>query len=1032
MSDITANHIFARFKKSDQKNIHMQNKGLITIFAILFGLVSIYQLSFTFVANKVEDSAKEFANSKFTAEQPDERDNAEARYLDSVANNTVFLGIDYKTAKDKELNKGLDLKGGINVILEVSVKDILKGLANNTKDPAFNQALERASELQKDSQDTYLESFFKAFEELPGENELASPDIFFNKNLEDVINVGMTNEEVKPVIEKKIDESITSAFEVLRKRIDKFGVTQPNIQRLGKSARILVELPGAKDVDRVKKLLQSTAQLEFWDVYKFDDIAGFLQAADTKAGEIAMANTSTETTDTTKTVVDSTKTEDDEVSKLLGGEDLKDTLANDNTANPILSKMVALGTQGSPVIATFRLKDTSVINGYLRNPQVKSLLPNELRYAKFVWGLPESNSQLNGEETTALYALKGNRENVPPLGGGVVVDARQEFDNLSRVVVSMQMNGQGAKIWEQMTGNAYQNQSQIAIVLDNIVYSAPGVTSGPIAGGRSQISGDFTVPQGQDLANVLRAGKLPASAEIIQGEMVGPTLGQEAINSGVMSFFIAFLIVILWMIGYYGRAGIFADIALLVNLLFIFGILAGLGAVLTLPGIAGIILTIGMSVDANVLIFERIKEELAKGKAQKDAVKDGFNNALSSILDSNITTGLTGLILLVFGTGPIQGFATTLLIGIATSLFTAIFITRLFIDSYTKNGKSLPCSTSLTKNLFKNLNIQFLRKRKIAYVISGILILISLGSLLTAGLNQGVDFVGGRTYTVRFAKDVNSQEVQENLIQTFGSAEAKTYGGDNQLKITTKYKVDETGTEVDEEIERMLFETVKKDMPANMTYDEFVGDQTGKTIGRMEYYKVSPTIADDIKKDSFWAVFGSLVVVFLYILLRFRRWQFSLGAVVAVVHDVIIVLGIFSLTYRIMPFSMEIDQGFIAAILTVIGYSLNDTVIVFDRIREYFNEHPTWKMSRIIDVALNSTISRTLNTSLTTLIVLLCMFFFGAESIRGLLFAIIVGIVVGTYSSLFIATPIMYDTVKRKKVEDFLDKKEEEEAALEA
>ncbi|HNP69098.1 MAG TPA: protein translocase subunit SecDF [Aequorivita sp.] len=1012
----------------------MQNKGLITVFAILFGLVSIYQLSFTFVANKVEDSAKEFANSKFSENEPHERDDAEARYLDSVANNPVFLGIDYKTAKEKELNKGLDLKGGINVILEVSVKDILKGLANNTKDPAFNQALENAKELQKNSQDTYLESFFKAFEALPGENELASPDIFFNKNLEDVINVGMTNDQVKPIISKKIDESITSAFEVLRKRIDKFGVTQPNIQRLGQSARILVELPGAKDVDRVKKLLQSTAQLEFWDVYKFEEIAGFLQAADAKAGEIAMAKNASETekiTDTTSTVADTSKTEEDDVSKLLGGQDVNDSLVDDNKANPILSKMVSLGNQGSPVIATFRLKDTAAINGYFRNPQIKSLLPNELRFAKFVWGLPEVEPQSN-EEVTALYALKSNRDNVPPLGGSVVVDARQEYDNLSRVVVSMQMNGQGAKVWEQMTGNAYENQSQIAIVLDNIVYSAPGVTSGPIAGGRSQISGDFTVNQGQDLANVLRAGKLPASAEIIQGEVVGPTLGHEAINSGVMSFVIALFIVLLWMIGYYGKAGLFADVALLVNILFIFGILAGLGAVLTLPGIAGIVLTIGMSVDANVLIFERIKEELAKGKAQKDAIKDGFNNALSSILDANITTGLTGLILLVFGTGPIQGFATTLLIGIATALFTAIFITRLFIDSYTKNGKPLPCSTSITKNLFTNVHVSFLKKRKMAYVISAIMLLISVSSLFINGLNQGVDFVGGRTYTVRFDKDVNAQEIQDNLIATFGSAEAKTYGGDNQLKITTKYKVDETGTEVDEEIERMVFETVKKDMPADMTYEDFVGDREGKTIGRMEYYKVSPTIADDIKKDSFWAVFGSLVVVFLYILLRFRRWQFSLGAVVAVFHDVLIVLGVFSLTYKFMPFSMEIDQAFIAAILTVIGYSLNDTVIVFDRIREYFGEHPSWKMNRIIDVALSSTLSRTLNTSFTTLIVLLSMFFLGAESIRGLLFAIIVGIVVGTYSSLFIATPVMYDSIKRKKVEDLIDKKEEADPALEA
>ncbi|WP_310992453.1 protein translocase subunit SecDF [Aequorivita marina] len=1015
----------------------MQNKGLITVFAIIFGLVSIYQLSFTFVASKVEGNAKEFAQSKFSENEPHKRENAAARYLDSVATDPVMLGIDYKTAKEKELNKGLDLKGGINVILQVSVKDILKGLANHTKDPAFNQALERAAELQKNSQDTYLNLFFQAFDEIPGENNLASPDIFFNKNLEEDIEVGMTNGEVKPVIERKVDESITSAFEVLRKRIDKFGVTQPNIQRLGKSARILVELPGAKDVDRVKKLLQSTAQLEFWDTYKFEEVAGFLQAADTKAGEIEMAKAGIETStedEAAQTEVDSTETEEDDVSKLLGGEDVNDTLVDDNKANPILSKMVSLGTQGGPVIATFKLQDTAAINAYLRNPQIRSLMPNEMRYAKLVWGLPEANPQLDGAETAALYALKGNRDNVPPLGGNVVVDARQEYDNLSRVVVSMQMNGQGAKVWEQMTGAAYQNQSQIAIVLDDIVYSAPGVTSGPIAGGRSQISGNFTVPQGQDLANVLRAGKLPASAEIVQGEVVGPTLGHEAINSGVLSFLIALGIVLVWMVFYYGKAGVFADIALLVNILFIFGILAGLGAVLTLPGIAGIVLTIGMSVDANVLIFERIKEELAKGKAQKDAIKDGFNNALSSILDANITTGLTGLILLVFGTGPIQGFATTLLIGIATALFTAIFVTRLFIDGYTKNGKPLPCSTSLTKNLFTDLHIEFLRKRKKAYIFSAIMILISLTSLFTIGLNQGVDFVGGRTYTVRFAKDVNSAKIQADLIKTFGSAEAKTYGGDNQLKITTKYKVDETGTDVDDEIEQMLFETVKSDMPEGMTFEDFVGDQEGKSIGRMEYYKVSPTIADDIKKDSFWAVLGSLVVVFLYILLRFRKWQFGLGAVAAIFHDVVIVLGIFSLTYRFMPFSMEIDQAFIAAILTVVGYSLNDTVIVFDRIREFFGVHPNWKMYRVIDVALNSTLGRTLNTSFTTLVVLLCMFFFGAESIRGLLFAIIVGIFVGTYSSLFIATPIMYDTVKRKNIEDLMKKKEEEEEepALEA
>lgn len=1022
----------------------MQNKGLIITFAVLFGLVSIYQLSFTLIANKVERDARAYAENKYPADQPDMREEAQAHYLDSIAFDPIFMGIDYNTAVERELNRGLDLKGGINVILEISVKDLLRNLANNTKDPAFNQALEQADELQKSTQDTYLESFFKAFEALPGENNLASPSIFFNKNLEDEINPTMTNAQVRPIIERKIDESVTSAFEVLRKRIDKFGVTQPNIQRLGQSGRILVELPGAKDVDRVKNLLQSTAQLEFWEVFKFEEVAGFLQAADQKAGEIALANaekqsptetleedvpsTEEETIDAliAETENDTLAEEEDDISRLLGGEDLSEDGTDESLSNPILSKMTSLGFQGGPVIANFRVRDTAEINSYLQHPQIRSLLPSELRYAKFVWGIPVSDQQTRGAEITALYALKGNRDNQPPLGGDVVVDARQEFDQMSRVVVSMQMNGRGAKVWEEMTGKAFQNASQIAIVLDNIVYSAPGVTTGAISGGRSQISGDFTVNEGQDLANVLRAGKLPASADIVQAEVVGPTLGQEAINSGILSFIIAFVAVVLWMILYYGRAGYFADIALVLNILFIFGILAGIGAVLSLPGIAGIVLTIGMAVDANVLIFERIREELAKGKSQKDANKDGFANALSSILDANITTALTGFILLIFGTGPIQGFATTLLIGIATSLFTAIFITRILIENHSKDGKSLPCATAFSKNMFRDVNIQFLKKRKMAYVFSGILILASIVSLATLGLNQGVDFVGGRTYTVRFAQDVNSNEVQENLIETFGSAEAKTYGGNNQLKITTKYKVEETGTEIDNEIEEMLYTALVPYLPQGMTFEEFSTDSAGKTVGKMESYKVSPTIADNIKRDSFWAVLGSMVAIFLYILIRFKRWQFGVGAIASVLHDVIVVLGIFSLTYNFMPFSMEIDQSFIAAILTVVGYSVNDTVIIFDRIREYFATNKNWKMNRTINMALNSTLGRTVNTLLTTLIVLLCMFFLGAESIRSLLFAIIIGIVVGTYSSIFIATPIMYDMAKNKELDDLLDSKTEE------
>ncbi|UBZ07515.1 protein translocase subunit SecDF [Salegentibacter mishustinae] len=991
----------------------MQNKGLIKVFAILFGLVCIYQLSFTFITNNVESEAEDFARQKISENVENYsalRDVEQQNYLDSVANNEIVAGITYSDAKDKELNKGLDLKGGINVILQISVKDILAGLANNTDDPAFNQAIAEADEASTDSQDDYVDLFFEAFNNIP-DAKLASPDVFANKTLSDEINFEMSNDEVETVIRRKVDESITSAFEVLRKRIDKFGVTQPNIQRLGNSGRILVELPGAKDINRVQGLLQSTAQLEFWHVYKNNELGNFLAQANNVLKDVVGEETEVQA-DTTAAESDS------DIDELLAeSEESTDEVSTGN--NPLFELVEGPGFQGGPVLAYFSVQDTAKVNKYLSMPQVRSLLPAEQRYAKFAWGIPEE------EGVVGLYALKGNRNMEPPLSGDVITDAQQTYDQMGRVAVSMQMDGRGAKLWEEMTGLASTQQSNIAIVLDNTVYSAPGVSTGPISGGRSEISGDFTITEGQDLANVLRAGKLPASADIIQSEIVGPSLGQEAIDSGIWSFAIALVFVLLWMIFYYGKAGLFADVALAVNILFIFGILAGLGAVLTLPGIAGIVLTIGISVDANVLIFERIREELAKGKVQKDAIKDGFNNALSSILDANITTGLTGFILLILGTGPIKGFATTLLIGIATSLFTAIFITRLFIDGYGKNGKSLDFATGATKNLFRNVKIDWLGKRKMAYIISGILIIISIGSIMVQGLNPGVDFVGGRTYTVRFDQDVNPTDVEQDLIAEFGSAEAKTFGPNNQLKITTKYKVDEESTEVDNEIQQSMFNALQSYLPQDLTFDEFTTGGAEREIGIMQSMKVGPTIADDIKNDSFWAILGSLVVIFLYILLRFRKWQFSIGAVAAVAHDVIIVLGVFSLLYKVMPFSMEINQAFIAAILTVIGYSLNDTVVVFDRIREFVNEHTSWPLGKTVNVALDSTISRTLNTSLTTLIVLLAIFIFGGESIRGFMFALIIGVIVGTYSSLFIATPVMFDSVtdkskieKKKKIEE--------------
>ena len=581
--------------------------------------------------------------------------------------------------------------------------------------------------------------------------------------------------------------------------------------------------------------------------------------------------------------------------------------------------------------------------------------------------------------------------------------------------VNMQMNGMGAKLWEDLTGDAYKNNYNIAIVLDETVYSAPGVTSGPISGGRSEITGDFSLNDAIDLANVLRAGKLPASADIIQSEIIGPSLGKESIEKGINSFLIALLLVLIWMYFYYGRAGLFADVALVLNIVLIFGFLSGLGAVLTLPGIAGIVLTIGMSVDANVLIFERVREELRREKGLKQAVSDGFSNALSSILDANITTGVTALVLFVFGTGPIKGFATTLLIGIMTSLFTAIFITRMLVENHISKSKLLNFSTSLTKNWLSNIGISFLIKRRISYVVSGTFIIIGLSSLFINGLNQGVDFVGGRSYVVRFEQPVSQEKIQSNLIKVLGNAEVKTFGSDNQLKITTNYKVDIDSSDIDDEINNILYTDLIEFMPENIAYEDFVvnGDEN-KQAGIMSSIKVGPTIADDIKKNSFYAVFGSLIIVFLYILLRFKNWQFSLGAVSAVFHDVLVVLGIFSLTYSFMPFNMEINQAFIAAVLTVIGYSLNDTVVVFDRIREYRNINTSWELPRVVDSALNSTLSRTLNTSFTTLVVLISIFVFGGESIRGFMFALIVGVLIGTYSSVFVATPVMYDTLKNK------------------
>ncbi|QXP73557.1 protein translocase subunit SecDF [Tenacibaculum sp. AHE15PA] len=992
----------------------MQNKGLIKLFAVLFGLVSLYQLSFTFFANKVEDSAKVYAKENVKDNNGRELARFERKYLDSVANDKIVnLGVaeySYNDIKEREMNLGLDLKGGINAILQVSVKDILVALANNSNNSVFREALEKANEAQKASQDNYLDLFFSEFETLSnGTVKLSDPAIFGTKSLREKIDFNKTNAEVKVVLQEEINTSINTSFEVLRSRIDKFGVTQPNIQRIGNSGRIQIELAGAKDIERVTKLITSTAELQFWEVYTNAEVQNFFFAANAKVAEILKDDS------TTEKVKDSTKTDD--IDDLLGASADSTKVDNQKNLFTYLYPRVAQNQQQmSSLVAEARVQDTAKVNSLLANKSVRALLPTNLKYVKFLWDYKAKTGADGTSEIIGLYAIKSNRNDKPAIDGDVIADAKQDYDELSKPVVSMLMNASGTKKWAKMTG---ENVGKfVAVVLDDYVYTAP-VVNGVIPGGSTQISGGtMSVTEAQDISTVLKAGKLPAPARIIQMEVVGPSLGQESIDASIWSFGLAILLILIWMILYYGKAGLYANIALLVNILFIFGWLVSFNAVLTLPGIAGIILTIGMSVDANVIIFERIKEALRGGKSLDTAVSEGFSfkGALSAIIDANITTFLTGLILFIFGTGPIKGFAYTLMLGIATSLFTAIFITRLLIDGSVNKKANLTFNTNISKNWFNNINIEFLKKRKLAYIISGFFILAGLVSIFTLGLKQGVDFKGGRSYVVRFDQPMNATEVAASLQGAFEAApEVKTYGSDNQLKITTAFKIDEEGTEVDEQVQNALYSGLKSYL-GTTSYEDFKPGFEKAGSGIMSYMKVEPTIADDIKKSALWAVIGSLLVVFLYILLRFRKMSYSIGAVAAVFHDVLVVLGVFSICYKFMPFDMEIGQSFIAAILTVVGYSLNDTVVIFDRIREYAGESKTFTAG-LVDKALSSTLGRTINTSLTTLLVMLAIFFFGGDSIKGFMFALIVGVVVGTYSSLFVATPIMFDASKKEDKE---------------
>ena len=997
----------------------MQNRNVIKIFAIIFAIVCLYQLSFTWVANGVEDDAVAYA-ADFNE---DEREGKEKFYLDSISSEQVYdillTSYTYAECQQREINLGLDLKGGMNVTLEVMVVDVVKALSNQNKDETFNAAIANTLSAQEDSQDDFVTIFGREYEKLAPAPNTGLSALFSTPDLRDKVQFSSTNLEVIEVLKLEVEDAIARSFNILRSRIDRFGVTQPNIQRLETAGRILVELPGIKDPERARKLLQSTAQLEFWETYEYNELFQALESANTFLRETAEAVT---------VEVDSVKVETIKVEELVEQEDTTqditsdllaeieaDTLVADSAANnlsfeefasenPLYALLYPNVDQQNqlnegPVVGFCAVKDTAALNVYLKDDAIRKFFPVDVKFAYTVKPYDPDGKFVQ------LVALKSDRNGKSAMEGDVVTDAVQVFGQFaSSAEVSMEMNAEGAKQWKRLT--AENIKKSVAIVLDGYVYSYPTVQA-EIAGGRSSITGNFTVNEAKDLANILKSGKLPAPARIIEEAIVGPSLGEEAISSGLTSFIFALLLVLAYMIFYYNGAGVVSNIALLANIFFIFGVLSSLGAVLTLPGIAGIILTIGMSVDANVLIYERIREELRNGKGLRLAIEDGYNNAYSSIIDANVTTLLTGIILYTFGTGPIKGFATTLIIGILTSLFAAIFITRLVISYRLNKGKTISFATKLTEGAFKNINIDFIGKRKRFYILSAVIVLLGIGSLVTKGLNYGVDFVGGRTYVVRFDDTVNNEELRSALTDVFVDADGlnytpqvKTFGDDNQVKVTTSFMIENSEPTTDLIVESKLSEGLST---------------TGLEYEIMSSQKVGPTIADDIKDAAVWSVFFSLLVIFLYILVRFRKWQFSLGAVVAVFHDVLIVLSIFSIFYGILPFSLEIDQAFIAAILTIIGYSLNDTVVVFDRVREYMNDNKKKGVHELINGALNSTLSRTINTSLTTFCVLLIIFIFGGEVIRGFMFALMVGVVVGTYSSLFVASPIMLDTIKKKE-----------------
>ncbi|MBR2859543.1 MAG: protein translocase subunit SecDF [Alistipes sp.] len=983
----------------------MQSKGVIKWVAILLGLACLYQLSFTWKTRSVEKAAVEYAKS-FPAE---EQASMEQYYLDSIENKTVYnvglTSFTYKQCKEKEINLGLDLKGGMNVMLEIQVEDVVKALAGESQhDPNFVVALAEANEALRQGTGGYIETLAEAYSKASNGAPLA--DLFVSPDRKD-IKAGMSDNEVVKVLKQETDDALAASFNILRSRIDHFGVVQPNIQRMPNSNRILVELPGVKEPERVRKLLQGTASLEFWTTYNGQELLPALQRADMAVKAYRDAHKEVEAKAEQKSDAPALAAEVSEEAKA------EEVARFSRERNPLLALLNPAYANGA-VLGAATAADIATINKYLALPEVRDCFPSDVR---FKWGI-KGDKLANGQYF--LYAIKVERaDGNAPLDGSVISDARATYAQTgANAEVSMAMNSNGITEWAQLTG---ENVGKcIAIVLDGYVYSAP-VVRGKIEGGNSSISGDFTIQEAQDLANVLKSGKVPAPARIIQDTVVGPSLGQESINAGMLSFLLAFLLVLLYMGLFYKTAGWISDIALVTNVFLLMGCLVSFGAVLTLPGIAGIVLTMGMAVDANVIIYERIKEELRGGKGIHAAIKDGFSNAYSAIIDGNLTTIITGIVLFVFGNGPVQGFATTLVIGILTSLFCSIFITRLIIEAVVAKRGNCSFSYKWSEKLLSNVHFDFIGKRKFAYITSGIIILAGVLSLAFHGLNYGVEFTGGRTFVVRFDQNVSAEQVREALDGAFvgadaatSSVEVKQYGKENQMRIVTQYKFDDTSEATTEEVETILYNALKPLYGYDITLDGFRSTQSDNN-GIVSADKIGPAIAKDMTTGAVFSLLFALIAIGLYIVFRFRKWQWAAGATLALIHDTFMIIALFSMFYSIMPFNLEINQAFIAAILTIIGYSINDTVVIFDRIREYIGLYPKRDIKETMNSALSSTLMRTLNTSGTTLVTLLAIFIFGGETIRGFVFALIIGVVVGTYSSLFIASPLAYDMQKKAK-----------------